>query len=101
MTKTAKKTAPTKAQLRHRAKELEAQLPHSLYYASVCLPKAQNLMASGVMIELTALGGTPLAAPFVIKDGLSKETIEALQRDIKRTWDISNMHKPKGFEGAE
>lgn len=58
-------------------------------------------MASGVMIELTALGGTPLAAPFVIKDGLSKETIEALQRDIHRSWEISHQHKPKGFEGTE
>lgn len=96
MANNTKKDRPTRAQLRHRAKELEAQLPHSLYYASVYLPKAQNLMASGVMIELTALGGKRLGTPFVIKDGLSKETVEALLRDIQRSWEISHLHKPKG-----
>ena len=98
MTKTTKPKKPTRSELASKVKELEAQLSHSLYYASVELPKAGNLMASGVLIQMTALGGREVVPPFVIKDGLSKETIEALHKDIVRSFNLSTQFKPKGAE---
>lgn len=47
-------------------------------------------MASGVIVTITNINGVgeTIVGPFMIKDGLSKETIKALRADIKATYDL-------------
>ena len=77
--------------------ELTAQLASTYHFASTQLPKAGDaLMGSGALLTLHALGGRELMCPVVVRDGLSAETIAALQRDIARSYEIAVMFKPKG-----
>lgn len=43
------------------------------------------MMASAVVIRITALGGREICAPFAVTDGLALETIEKLKSDIRRS----------------
>jgi hypothetical protein len=87
----------TRADLQREVKELTAQLAATYHFASAQLPKAGDaLMASGALLQLHALGGRELICPVVIRDGLSADTIAALQRDIARSYDLAVMFKPKG-----
>lgn len=90
------KPKQTKADLRRKVAELESQLACSYHFASMELHKASNLMGSGVVITLTALGGKQLIVPVTIRDGLSHETITALRADIVRSWESATELKPKG-----
>lgn len=94
----AKPRAKTRAELQRENMELRAQLAHVYHTASVEIGKAgtEHMMASGVMLQLHALGGRELINPVVIRDGLSVDTIEALQRDIARSYVIAVQFKPKG-----
>lgn len=86
----------TKADLARRVVELEAQLASSYHFASATLDKAGDcLMASAVIVRLTALGGREIINPIAIRDGLSRETIEALRRDIGRSFELATAFKPK------
>lgn len=91
-----KKPKPTKAQLARKVKELEAQLASSYHFAGCTIDKASTdyLMASGVLLELTFLGGRQAITPVVIKDGLSKETIAAIKADMRRSYDLAVQFKP-------
>lgn len=89
--------APTKADLRRKVMELEAQLASTYHFADATLDKATNLMGSGVLLQLTALGGKELINPVVIRDGLSPETVAAIRKDIARSYEIATMFKPKGL----
>lgn len=91
-----KKKGPTKAELARKVKELEAQLASSYHFASATLDKAESpaLMASAVIVELTALGGRELIHPVAIRGGLSPETIAALRKDIARSYDEAVEFKP-------
>lgn len=92
----AKKPKPTRADLQRQTKELTAQLACSYHFASAELHKAGDaLKASGVLIELHALGGRQLINPVVIADGLSADTIAALRRDIARSYARAIELKPK------
>lgn len=82
-----KKKGPTKAVLARKVKELEAQLASTYHFASAALEKASNLKGSAVILELNALGGVQLINPVTIRGGLSPETIEALRKDIARSYD--------------
>ena len=70
----------------------------NLHAADMELPKAdtEHLMGSGVIVHLKVLGGRDVTFPFMISDGLSKETIEALRADIRRTYNLKTDFKPKG-----
>lgn len=98
MVKAVKKKGPTKAELQRKIKELEAQQAYTYHVASLGLPKADeaHFMASAVVLELTALGGREIIPPVAIVNGLSPDTIEALQRDIARSWAWKTEMKPKG-----
>ena len=50
-------------------------------------------MSSGVLLELTGIGGKEFILPVMILDGLSKKTIDAIKEDIKRSYDLAVMHK--------
>jgi hypothetical protein len=92
-----KKRPESRADLQRRILELNAQLAHVYHFASAALPKAStsHLMASGCLLQLHALGGRELINPVVIRDGLSPDTIAALQRDLARSYDLTVAFKPK------
>jgi hypothetical protein len=94
-----KKSKPTKADLRREVMELKAQLASTYHFADATLNKAGALMGSGVLVQLTALGGRELTVPFVIRDGFSAETIAALRADINRSYDLATLYKPSGVRG--
>lgn len=89
---------PTRAQLQHKIKELEAQLAHVYHFVDFNLNKvsSEKLMGSGVLIQMHFLGGTEVCPPFVIKDGLNPETIAALRQDLVRSYERATEFKPKG-----
>ena len=95
---TAKKKTETRADLQRQVKELNAQLAHVYYFAHQELPKAstKHMMASGVLLTVTALGGRQLMTPVLIRDGLSDDTIAALQRDLVRSYELMMTFKPAG-----
>jgi hypothetical protein len=90
-------TKQTSADLRRKIKELEAQLAHVCCNAQSELPKfsTDHMMASGVIIEISALGGKRVIAPFCIRDRQSNETITALQADLKRSYELATLRKSK------
>ena len=93
----AKKKTDTRADLQRKIAELTAQLASTYHFASAELHKAgDSLMGSGALLTLHALGGRQLICPVVIRDGLSADTIAALQRDIARSYEGAVMFKPKG-----
>ena len=91
-----KKTKETKAQLKRRIYELEAQLIHNYHFSTREIEKcsSDHFMASAVIIEITALGGRQLINPTSISDGLSAETIKALKADFKRSFEQKTEFKP-------
>jgi hypothetical protein len=92
-TKTKK---PTYQDLVRQNLELKAALASACSFASKDLHKAGDaLMGSGVLLQLTALGGSEIINPVVIRDGLSTETIAALKADLLRSFNLATMTKPQ------
>ena len=90
------KKRTTKAQLEREVKELKAQLAGTLHFASVGLKSASVscMLGGGVILELTGLGGRELIPPVCIYDGLSDETLEALQEDFRRSYEHATEFRP-------
>jgi hypothetical protein len=82
-------------QLEREVKELKAQLCISYHFAHQTIDKASidRLLGSGVLLELTGIGGKEIISPVMILNGLSKETIEALKADFKRSYDYATEFK--------
>lgn len=97
MSEVKKLTKKTRQQLERQILELESQLAHRYAFAQSTIDKASTdkMMESGVLLQLTAIGGRELINPVVIKDGLSKATIEAIKADLNRSYDLCVMHKTK------
>lgn len=95
----AKKKTKTRADLQRETVELTAQLAAMYHFASAELHRAgsKGLTGSGALLRLHALGGRELIVPIVIRDGLSDDTIAALQRDIARSYASAVELKPKGI----
>lgn len=93
-----KKKADTRADLQRKVAELTAQLASTYHFASAELNKAgtDRLMGGGLLITMHALGGREVMTPVVIRDGLSADTIAALQRDILRSYEGAILFKPQG-----
>lgn len=95
MTKKIKPVKKTRAQLEREVMELKAQLASTYHFATATLHKAgDQLMASGALLRLEALGGRELIPPVLIRDGLSKETIAAIHADLVRSYELATMFKP-------
>lgn len=97
MTKqTLKRKKPTKAQLRRKVLELEANLAHSYHFANATIHRTStdHLFGSGVLLQLSFLGGKEAFSPVLILDGLSPETITALKADIARSYERATELKP-------
>lgn len=98
------KPKTTKAQriadLERKLCEALAGQIHTYQFADAAVGKAStdHLMASGVILTLTALGGREIVAPVLIRNGISKETVEALRADFRRSYAEAAMFKPKGVE---
>lgn len=93
----SKKKTETRADLQRKVRELEGQLASTYHFASATLDKAgAAMMASGVLVQLHALGGRELICPVVIRNGLSDDTIAALRRDMVRSYNEAIEFKPKG-----
>lgn len=90
------KKAAELPRLARQAYELGAQLPVALYSAHADIAKAgaDKMMASGVIVSISALGGRELAGPFCIGDGLSAETVAAIRADIVRSLMLKTVYMP-------
>lgn len=96
MTKTKPKKSELLAKLQRENMELRAQLAYVYANASRDIEKAgANLMASGVLVQMHALGGREIIPPVVIIDGLSAETIAAFRADLLRSYQRATEIKPK------
>ncbi|MBK3745952.1 hypothetical protein G3A39_43175 [Paraburkholderia aspalathi] len=93
--KVRKIKGPNKAELIRKVVELTAQLASTYHFADATLSKAGDLMGSGVLLQLSALGGRELISPVVIRDGLSPETIAAIRKDIMRSYETATAFKFK------
>lgn len=85
------------AELERKLSEALAGQAHVYHFADTALSKAgaENLMASGVVLTLTALGGREIIPPALIRNGLSAESIAALRADIVRSYDLAVRFQPK------
>jgi hypothetical protein len=90
MTKT-KAVKATKAELRRKVFELETQIASRCKAALREIPQFEsNVFGSGVILQLTVLGGRALP-PVCIRDGLSRESVIALSADIERSYGIATL----------
>jgi hypothetical protein len=88
----------TRAQLERKVLELESQLIHVYHFADATIHKAGTsyMMASAVLLQITALGGREIIPAVAIRDGLSDETIAAIRADLRRSFSLGTVYKPKG-----
>ena len=98
---TTKPPKKTRAQLQRQVLELTGQLVSSYHFAADALSKAgtDKLMGSGVLLQLTVLGGREIVSPVVIRDGLSAATIDAIRGDLARSYEQAvefKLLQPKG-----
>ncbi len=81
--------------LKQKVIDLQAQMPHRYAFASREVEKAgDGLTASAAVLSITALGGKEIVLPVAIRDGLSIETIEAIKRDLQRSYERAMRWKP-------
>lgn len=92
------KVIETKEDLRRKLKEALAGQVHVYHFADMEIEKlsTDHLMASGVVLELRVLGRKQGTTPVLIRDGLSRETINAIKEDLKRSYNLAISFKPKG-----
>ena len=85
-------------ELERKLKEAQAYQIHTHYFASIEIDKfgIDKMMGSGVILELSALGGRTVLTPVTISDGLSAETIAAIKADLVRSYNKKTEFKPKG-----
>lgn len=78
---------PTYAQLERKVMEYHAGLAVVYSHAMNNLKHASTdrRMASGVLLQLTAVGGEEIIPPVMIRDGISNNTLLALRSDIERS----------------
>lgn len=93
-----KKPKDTKESLKQKIMHLEAQLASTYFFADASLEKAgqKYFMASGVVLQLTALNGKEIIIPVMIKNGLSDETIAAIRADLARSFIEATGFVPSG-----
>lgn len=86
-----KSNRKTRKQLKRELLEAHAStvLAHKFAHDTIKKCSTDSLMGSGVVIQLTGIGGKELMPTVLVRDGLSNETIEAIKRDIKRSSDLA------------
>lgn len=88
---------PTREQLEMRLREAMAFQVHRLHFASEAIAKCgtDRLAGSGLVMQLTYIGGKEVCEPVGISGGLSPETIAAIQRDLRRSYEHVIEFAPK------
>jgi hypothetical protein len=76
--------------------EMKAQMAHIYHFASDALLKLgrDKLTGSGLIVQITCLGGKEGCTPFCVSDGFSDTTINALLDDIQYSYDKEVSWKP-------
>lgn len=75
--------------LKHEVTKIKASDIGTLSNAKKNITKAgDNLMASACLITITNLSGDVICDTFAVHDGLSADTIKAIQADIQKTIDM-------------
>ena len=85
--------------LKRKLKESEAQQIHNLHFAETYITSQltrKKMMTSGIIVELTHLGGKKVCSPFMLKNGFSDELIEAFKKDFAYSFDEGNLFKTSG-----
>lgn len=83
------------ATLERKLFEARAQYASTMGAAFDAIPKAaSDFMASGVILEITAIGGKVVIPPVMIRDGLSNATVTAIQNDLRRSFELATMVNP-------
>jgi hypothetical protein len=69
--------------------ELKAQLAYVYHYAKLGIGKCdrEQIKGSGIVVQMHWLGGKEVCPAFCLKDGLSQDTIRALNDDLKFSYD--------------
>jgi hypothetical protein len=90
-----KANKPTYKQLEYKLLVASASTIYRYTSAHKAIEKAtdQKYMGSGILLQLTDLSGNTIIDPVLIRDGLSSETIKAIQNDIKKSYDLATMYK--------
>jgi len=75
----------------------KAQHYSTYHFAYKNIERLNNdrLRGSGAIITITHLNGKACVEPVMIKDGLSDETIKAIQADLKRSQQSMDVFKIK------
>ena len=86
-------------ELENKLRSAQAYQVHKLHFASYALDKlsTDKMLGSGVIISITYLSGKEIFEPTMISNGLSPETIAALQADMRRSFESRIELKPKGM----
>lgn len=92
----AKTKRPTYQELARQNMELRAQLAFNYAAASKDIDGAstRHMKSSGVLLQIHALGGREIVKPVLVRDGLSDDTIAALKKDFRLSWELATVAKP-------
>jgi hypothetical protein len=98
-----KQPKPTRAELERKLTEALAGQAHVYHFAGKGLDKAstEHLAGSGIVLTMTVLGGRELFSPVLVRDGLSPELIEALKKDLSRSYNLATLFKPQGWHNED
>lgn len=83
--------------LQRKTKKLELQnslIAENYHYASIDLMELKDYRGKYVVIKAYDMNGKEILRPVAIKDGLSKDSINALLDDIKRSYDEAVAFAP-------
>jgi hypothetical protein len=90
-----KQSKPTYSQLEQQIKTLHALQVSTLKNAIRDLTPekvgASRLMASACIVSITDMTGAAIVPPFGIRDGLSRDTLQLLRDDVKRSIALAQL----------
>lgn len=83
------------AELERKLFEANAQYASTIGAAFDAIPKAAtDFYASGIILEISAIGGKAVIPAVMIRDGLSNATVKAIQSDLARSFELATMVNP-------
>lgn len=56
-------------------------------------------MGSGVVLQISAIGGKEVLPAVMIRDGLSAATVKAIQEDLRRSFELATLVNPAMARG--
>lgn len=83
-------------------KLFEARASYASTYGAAfdAIPKAgSDYMGSGVVLQISAIGGKEVLPAVMIRDGLSAATVKAIQEDLRRSFELATLVNPAMARG--